>query len=77
MPARALGLDRPVVLGELPTRGSRREANDLIAIAQRAGYAGAWLWSLYAEDGSTDGRRAADALCAVSSASRDPASDAP
>jgi hypothetical protein len=76
-PARALGLDRPVVLGELPTRGSRREANDLIAIARRAGYAGAWLWSLYAEDGSTDGRRAADALCAVSSASRDPASDAP
>jgi mannan endo-1,4-beta-mannosidase len=75
-PARALGLDRPVVLGELPTRGSRHDANDLIAIARRGGYAGAWLWSLYAEDGATDGRRAADAL-RVSAASRDPASDAP
>ncbi|HVW03819.1 MAG TPA: hypothetical protein VHB78_02375 [Vicinamibacterales bacterium] len=76
-PVHELGLDRPVVLGELPTCGSRRDAAWLIAAARRAGYAGAWLWSLYAEDGSTDGRRAADALRDVSSASRDPASDAP
>ncbi len=76
-PVRELGLDRPVVLGELPTRGSRRDAEQLIAIARGAGYAGAWLWSLTADDASTDGRRAADALRGVSPASPARASDAP
>jgi hypothetical protein len=50
----ALGLDRPVVLGELPTRGSAHEADALIAITRASGYAGAFLWSVRGSDSASD-----------------------
>ncbi len=40
--------DRPVILGEFPGRG--QSAADLLDAAQRAGYAGALVWSVLAGD---------------------------
>jgi hypothetical protein len=45
-----LGYDRPVVLGEFPTKGSRRSSSDIIETARAAGYAGAFYWSLLSND---------------------------
>jgi hypothetical protein len=61
-PVRDFGVDKPVVLGELPTRGSRLTPDTLVAAARDAGYAGAWLWSLRANDHATDSRRALAAM---------------
>lgn len=48
-PVAQLGLgDRPVILGEFPGRG--RFAADVLDAAKRAGYAGALVWSVLAED---------------------------
>jgi hypothetical protein len=49
-PVSALGFDRPVLLGEFPTRGSRRTAADIIETARAAGYSGAFYWSLLSGD---------------------------
>lgn len=46
--------DAPVVLGEFPTRGSRRTTAAVLDAARRSGYCGAWLWSLNATDEATD-----------------------
>jgi hypothetical protein len=61
-PVSELDLDRPVVLGELPTRGSAWRADDVIETARRMGYAGAWVWSLRASDDATDCARALAAV---------------
>ncbi len=53
-PVGARGLDRPCVLGEFPTRGSRLDAAAIVAKARRSGYAGAWAWSVLADDRATD-----------------------
>jgi hypothetical protein len=45
-----LGCDAPVVLGEFPTRGSQRTPAELVALARKAGYAGAYFWSVLADD---------------------------
>jgi hypothetical protein len=45
-----LGFDRPVVLGEFPTRGSRHSSAHIIETARAAGYAGAFYWSLMSND---------------------------
>jgi hypothetical protein len=71
-PVSEFALDRPVVLGELPTRGSAWRIDDVIETARRMGYAGAWVWSLRASDGATDGARA----LAVLQQARGPAGDA-
>lgn len=55
-------LDRPVLLGEFPTRGSLRSADDITATAEAAGYAAAWPWSVLAEDVATDRRICLSAL---------------
>jgi hypothetical protein len=52
-PVARYGLDRPVLLGEYPTRGSRRTAGDIVETAQRAGYAGALAWSALARDAAS------------------------
>ena len=49
-PVARLGFDRPVMLGEFPTRGSRRSSADIIDTARAAGYAGAFYWSLLSND---------------------------
>ena len=41
-PVSELGFDRPVLLGEFPTRGSRRTPDDIVAAARAAGYSGAF-----------------------------------
>jgi hypothetical protein len=49
-----LGCDAPVVLGEFPSRGSARRVDDLLATARRHGYAGAYGWSVLADDSASD-----------------------
>jgi hypothetical protein len=49
-PVAELGFDRPVLLGEFPTRGSRRTASNIVETARAAGYAGAFYWSALAKD---------------------------
>lgn len=53
-PVASLALDRPVLLGEFPTRGSRRLPSEIVALARRAGYVGALAWSVLATDRATD-----------------------
>ena len=45
-----LGFDRPVLLGEFPTKGSRRSADEIVETARSAGYSGAFYWSVLARD---------------------------
>jgi hypothetical protein len=49
-PIAQLGFDRPVLLGEFPTRGSKRSPEDIVLTAKTAGYAGAFYWSVLSED---------------------------
>jgi len=49
-----IGLDRPVILGEFPTRGSLRSPEEIVRTARRAGYAGALAWSALAGDEASD-----------------------
>ena len=51
----ALGFDRPVILGEYPTRGSKRTAAEIVATARTAGYSGAFFWSLLSRDKASAG----------------------
>ena len=53
-PVATLGLDRPLILGEFPTRGSRRMPAEIIEIARRNEYAGALAWSALSDDQVTD-----------------------
>ena len=59
---REMTLDRPVVLGEFPTRGSRFTMDEILRIASQAGYSGAWFWSINGEDEASDGEAAIDGL---------------
>jgi len=63
-PVAALGLDRPVWLGEFPTRGSARDLATLLTQARASGYAGALLWSVLATDTASDFAGAAPKLAA-------------
>jgi len=49
-PVPELGLDRPLLLGEFPTRNSARSPEEIVAASRRSGYCGAMAWSLLAED---------------------------
>ena len=53
-PVSVLGLDRPLILGEFPTRGSRWAPGEILETARRAGYAGAMAWSAMAGDEASD-----------------------
>ena len=55
-------LDRPVVLGEFPTRGSRFTTDEILRISSQAGYSGAWFWSINGEDEASDGEAAVEGL---------------
>lgn len=59
---RDMKLDRPVVLGEFPTRGSRFATDEILRISSQAGYSGAWFWSINGEDDASDGEAAMDGL---------------
>jgi len=49
-PVGRLGLDRPLLLGEYPTRNSARSEDEIVTLARRNGYAGALAWSLLGTD---------------------------
>ena len=49
---------RPVLLGEFPTRGTRRTMRGILTMARQAGYSGAFFWSALAEDQASDGQSA-------------------
>lgn len=49
-PVDQLGFERPVLLGEFPTKGSKRSAADIVETARVAGYSGAFYWSVLARD---------------------------
>lgn len=49
-PVSRMDFDRPVVLGEFPTRGSQRSAGDIVETARAAGYSGAFYWSVLSKD---------------------------
>ena len=53
-PVASFGLDRPVILGEFPTRGSGLAPSTVLDAARRAGYAGALAWSALAGDEASD-----------------------
>jgi hypothetical protein len=53
-PVASFGLDRPLILGEFPTRGSRSTPRELLDTAREAGYAGALAWSALADDEASD-----------------------
>ena len=53
-PVAAFALDRPVLLGEFPTRGSRCSAGEILATARGTGYAGALGWPAAADDEASD-----------------------
>ena len=63
-PVAALGLDRPAWLGEFPTRRGRYSAADVCDAARTAGYAGAFAWSLLADDAASRFTEAAPLLAA-------------
>ncbi|MCX6557868.1 MAG: hypothetical protein NTW95_10630, partial [Candidatus Aminicenantes bacterium] len=52
-PVSELRLDRPLLLGEFPTRNSARPAAAIAATARESGYCGALAWSLLATDRSS------------------------
>jgi hypothetical protein len=52
-PVSELGLDRPVFLGEFPTRGSAVPPAAVLRAAHEAGYSGALAWSMLAQDDYT------------------------
>jgi len=53
-PVRDLQLDRPVMLGEFPSRLASGELQRILETARAAGYSGAYVWSLLATDAATD-----------------------
>jgi hypothetical protein len=53
-PVRLLGLDRPVVLGECPSRVAPAELRRILETARAAGYEGAYVWSVLADDRESD-----------------------
>jgi hypothetical protein len=61
-PVASLGLDRPVVLGEFPSRVAPAELQRILDTARAAGYSAAYLWSVLASDAATDFAAAEAAL---------------
>ena len=49
-PIAQLGFDRPVLLGEFPTRGSKWTREQIVDTARAAGYSGAFYWSVLSND---------------------------
>ena len=52
-PVTDLELDRPLLLGEFPTRNSKRSAPEIVSAAKKSGYCGALAWSLLGTDRSS------------------------
>lgn len=55
----------PLLLGEFPTRGASASPVALMETARRAGYAGAFAWSAYADDEASDPDALAEGIRAI------------
>ena len=53
-PVESLGVGRPLLLGEFPTRGASLSPRSILDMAREAGYSGALAWSAQAADHATD-----------------------
>lgn len=53
-PTSALKLDRPVILGEYPTKASKKGADEILETAHQAGFGGAWGWGIHSTEGASD-----------------------
>jgi len=53
-PYASLGLDKPCIVGEFPTKNTERTITDYLDTIFENGYAGALAWSLRASDDSSD-----------------------
>lgn len=69
-PVSKLRLDRPVLLGEFPTRDSTLSPAEVLRAAKESGYSGALAWSRLAEDDFTGW--SPDTAVAMASFARDP-----
>jgi hypothetical protein len=69
-PVSVWGADRPVLLGEYPTRGSALQPPEIVSAARRAGYGGALAWSLLADDAASDADACARALAGADARER-------
>ncbi len=61
-PVASRNLDRPLQLGEFPTKGASVTPERILELAAAAGYSSALAWSLLASDDATDGAACAQAL---------------
>lgn len=66
-----LGVNKPVVVGEFPTRNTRRSINQYLDTIWENGYAGAWAWSYRAGDKVSDFESVADNFATWSEAHKD------
>jgi hypothetical protein len=53
-PCDELGLDKPCLVGEVPTKGTRIRRERFLAAAQRGGYSGLLFWSYGAGDAASN-----------------------
>jgi hypothetical protein len=67
-PVSELGLDRPVMLGEFPSRIAHATLQHIVDTARAAGFTEAYVWSVLAEDAATDFAGAEAALFPVNRA---------
>jgi hypothetical protein len=63
-PYSEMGLDKPCILGEFPTKGAKFSADTYLGTMRGDGYAGAFAWSLRANDSKSDFRSAGDRFSA-------------
>jgi hypothetical protein len=63
-PVDRLRLDRPLLLGEFPSRASACTTSELLEAARRSGYAGALAWSVLADDPVSAGPACVEAVAA-------------
>lgn len=61
-PVASRALDRPLLLGEFPTKGASVGPERILSLAAGAGYSGALAWSLLAQDPATQAAACQTAL---------------